>query len=171
MNFPAIPPQDLPKRSKRIQAIANTAAFHFATIEQGGSSLYASFVPKATRLNVLKILAGIGGSEVNHFAIWHDVAGNAPAVSVQGVTFPDIEEEFEGDELRAKGLIMPEPCKFISEDLPLCSVIRPASTENAGAVAAVNALTSSGLFSGQSHSFFELLSTLAHAADAAQREA
>jgi hypothetical protein len=168
VNFPAIPSHDLPKGSKKIQAIANTAAFHFATIEQGGSSLYASFVPKANRHNTLRILAAIGGTEVFHFAIWHDKAGNAPAVSVPGVTFPDMES-FEGDSSRQKDLIMPEPCRFLELDLPDCSVIRPSLTQNAGAMAAAMALTKSGLFIGQSNAFLNALHTLASAADNAQR--
>ena len=47
-NVPAIPQTDLPLPTDstfgfKIQLIANTAGFHFATIEQGGSSLYQSF--------------------------------------------------------------------------------------------------------------------------------
>jgi Ferritin-like domain len=152
----------------QIQAIANTAAFHFGTIEQGGTSLYASMLPKATDLDVIRILAGIGGSEVFHFAIWSDIAGDAPAVTVDGLTFPDFES-FDGDEARQKNLIMPEPCKFLRAGLPDCSVIRPASTQQAGAVAAATALTNSGLFTGQSQQFFATLNALAHAADAAER--
>ena len=124
MNRPAIPVQDLPVGSDEMQAIANTAAFHFGTIEQGGTSLYPALGVKVRDVTVLKILLGIGGSEVNHFAIWHDKAGNAPEVSVPGVSFPDMKS-FEGDPLRQKNLIMPEPCKFINPQLPLCSVIRP----------------------------------------------
>ena len=116
-NRPAVPPHDLPGGSNEIQAIANTAAFHFATIEQGGSSLYSSLVQKVSNLTVLKVVVSIGGSEVNHFAIWHDKAGNAPAVTVPGVSFPDLES-FDGDELRQKNLIMPEPCQFIHPSLP-----------------------------------------------------
>jgi hypothetical protein len=168
-NFPAIPSQDLPMGSDQMQAIANTAGFHFATIEQGGTSLYASFVPKASSLNVLNILAGIGGSEVAHFTIWHDKAGNAPAVSVPGVTFPDMST-FDGDELRQKNLVMPEPCKFITTGLPDCSVVRPASTAKAGAAAAITGLTNSGLFSGQPQAFFNLVNSLAQAADDAKRQ-
>ena len=167
-NFPAIPATDAVS-TDQMQAIANTAAFHFATIEQGGSSLYAQFVPKATEGSTLKILAGIGGAEVAHFTIWHDKAGNAPQVSVPGVTFPDMED-FNGDELRQNNLVMPEPCTFIDANLPICSVIRPASTANAGAMAAVTALTNSGLFGGQSAAFFSLLGSLARAADAAKRD-
>ncbi len=166
---PAIPSHDLPAGSDELQAIANTAAFHFATIEQGGSSLYGSFVPKATNLQVLRILYGIGGAEVNHFAVWHDKAGNAPAVSVPGVTFPDMGS-FDGDETRQNNLIMPEPCKFIDARLPECSVIRPTLTQNAGASAAIAGLTASGLFAGQSPAFFATIRGLALAADAARRE-
>ena len=38
-----------------IQAIANTAAFHFGSIEQGGASLYPALGEKVTSLEVLKI--------------------------------------------------------------------------------------------------------------------
>ena len=167
-NRPTIPLNDLPASANEIQAIANSAAFHFAAIEQGGTSLYASFLPRASSFDVIKILAGIGGSEVVHFAIWHDKAGNAPAVTVPGVTFPDMES-FNGDESRQKNLIMPEPCKFLRPDLPVCSVIRPASRRNAGAVAAATALTNSGLFTGQTQQFFHTLMSLARSADAAFR--
>jgi hypothetical protein len=169
MNRPAIPPHDFPSGSKQIQAIANTAAFHFGTIEQGGSSLYNAMSVKVSDLTVLRIVTSIGGTEVYHFAIWSDGAGNAPKVKVPGLTFPDIEEEFDGDPLRQKSLIMPEPCQFLDASLPHCSVIRPTAPENAGAVAAVTGLTNSGLFSGQSQAFFQTLSDLAAAADAAYR--
>jgi hypothetical protein len=168
VNFPAIPLVDLPPGSDEIQAIANMAAFHFPTIEQGGSSLYSALGLKVTSSVVPKIMFGIGGAEVNHFAIWHDKAGNAPAVSVPGVTFPDLSL-FNEDELRQTNLIMPEPCDFIAESLPDCSVIRPSSKQQAGAMAAVTALTNSGLFQGQTPEFFRTLNTLARAADAATR--
>lgn len=169
VNRPAIPLQDLPVGSDEAQAIANTAAFHFGTIEQGGTSLYPSLAVKVTDLTVLKILLGIGGSEVNHFAIWHDKAGNAPEVEVPGVSFPDMKK-FEGDELRQKNLIMPEPCKFIASNLPECSTIRPiAAPGKPSATAAFHGLTESGLFSGQSSSFFTTMNNLARAADNAFR--
>jgi hypothetical protein len=168
VNRPAIPAQDLPSGSDEIQAIANTAAFHFATIEQGGSSLYSALGLKVTDLTVLQILLGIGGAEVNHFAVWHDKAGNAPEVSVPGVSFPDMKS-FEGDPLRQKNLIMPKPCRFIASQLPLCSVIRPSSTRKAGATAAISGLSSSGLFMGQSQTFFKTILRLAKDADNAVR--
>ncbi len=43
--------------NEHIQAIANVAAFHFGYIEQGGSSLYASMIQKATDPEVVKITA------------------------------------------------------------------------------------------------------------------
>ncbi len=43
-----------------LQAIANTAAFHFATIEQGGNSLYPSMALRATHEEVLRILIILG---------------------------------------------------------------------------------------------------------------
>lgn len=167
-NRPTIPAHDLPTGSAEMQAIANSAAFHFAAIEQGGASLYSSLVEKVSNVFVLKVVVGIGGTEVNHFAIWHDKAGNAPAVTVPGVSFPDIES-FDGDPTRQKNLIMPEPCQFISSQLPKCSVIRPTSLSKAGAVAAFTALTDSGLFTGQSSAFFNMMNLLARLADLARR--
>ena len=100
-----------------LQAIANTAAFHFPTIEQGGSSLYPSLAQRATDVEVLRILMSIGPTETMHFQTWSDVAGNAPPLTavdpVTGVrvTFPDLEVE---NELFDKALIMPEPCPFLN---------------------------------------------------------
>ncbi len=169
-NRPGIPPVDLPSGSDEIQAIANTAAFHFAAIEQGGSSLYSSLALKATNLTVLRIVVSIGGAEVNHFAIWHDKAGNAPAVTIPGsggVRFPDMED-FNGNQAKQNNLIMPEPCAFIDR-LPFCAIIRPTLTANAGAMHALHAFSGSGIFSGQSQAFLNMLSSLASNADAAQR--
>src|SRR5438552_3825877 len=124
VNQPAIPLRDN-YTADEIQAIANTAGFHFAYIEQGGSSLYTSLLPQVTHPDVVRIVPGIGGAEVHHFAIWHDIAGDAPAVSVNGLVFPNFET-FDGDEARQKNLIMPEPCTFLRADLPPCSVVRPS---------------------------------------------
>src|SRR5437762_9191501 len=64
-----------------LQAIANTAGFHFPTIEQGGSSLYPSLAQRATDVEVLRILMSIGPTETMHFQTWSDTAGNAPALT------------------------------------------------------------------------------------------
>jgi hypothetical protein len=158
-------------KQKRMQAIANTAAFHFPMIEQGGSSLYTTMSLKVSSLEVLRIVVSIGGVEVNHFAVWHDKAGNAVPVTdpETGVNFPDLNSPPFGGETFQTNLIMPEPCDFIDKRLPKCSVIRPSTVHNSGAMAAVKALTADGLFDGQSKKFFAAAHALAHAADSAHR--
>ena len=173
---PAIPrDKDDTTVKARIQAIANTAAFHFAFIEQGGSSLYTTLLQQVSSVEVLRIVASIGGVEIDHFSLWHDKVSNAlspPAAPVTdpetGLTFPDLSAN--KDELRQTNLILPEPTRFISSSLPLVSVIRPSSTKNSGAVAAVNAFTADNLFKHQSGEFFEKLMDLAVRADKAKRE-
>ena len=177
VNVPAIPNADLAIGGDDIQLIANTAGFHFATVEQGGSSLYDSFIPKATAVETLRIVAAIGGTEVQHFEIWQDKAGNAPPVPMAtGALFPQLpmapSQTPNGHDVADPidtNQVMARPCKFISANLPLCAVIRPTSTAKAGAVAAAHGLTKSGLFMGQSEAFFELLFELAAEADAAMR--
>lgn len=156
-----------------LQAIANTAGFHFPTIEQGGTTLYPAMAQRATSAEVLRILISIGPTETMHFQTWSDKAGNAPPlnkvidpVTNVSVTFPDFSNA--GEDLKAN-LIMPEPCPFISKDLPICSVIRPTETKGI-ATGVVNFLTAMGLFSGQSKEFFALLADLAEDADEARRE-
>ena len=158
---------------QRMQAIANTAGFHFAMIEQGGSSLYTTMALKASSLEVLRIVVAIGGVETNHFSLWHDKAGNACADPLAGVKdpktgtfFPDLNKS--GSEATQTNLILPEPCEFI-RGLPPCSVVRPTLDSNAGAMAAVRGLTADGLFTGQSPAFFAFIKGLARAADAAVR--
>jgi hypothetical protein len=153
-----------------LQAIANTAAFHFPTIEQGGNSLYPSMAQRATHPEVLRILISIGPTETMHFQTWSDKAGNAPPLTavdpVTGVsvTFPDLEDV--GEDLQ-KSLIMPEPCPFLSRSLPRCSVIRPTNTKGA-ATGALKFLTDMGLFIGQSPVFFAYMQDLAEDADEAR---
>jgi len=153
-----------------LQAIANTAGFHFATIEQGGTSLYPSEALRATHEEVLRILISIGPTETMHFQTWSDKAGNAPPLTavdpVTGVsvTFPDLDVT---DELFKKNLIMPEPCQFLDRSLPICSIIRPTQTQGI-AMGVVTFLTNMGLFIGQSPAFFALLTQLAQAADHAK---
>ena len=192
LNEPAIPlndtdtppgqPQPVPPataQESRMQAIANTAGFHFAFIEQGGSSLYPTLALKASSEEVLRILLSIGGVEIDHFSLWHDKAGNAVAQPLAGVTdpetgltFPDLNAVTPAAalELTQTNKIQPEPCDFLEgETLPPCSVIRPTSTALGGAVATVNAFRDDGLFNGQSTEFFELAMQLATAADNARR--
>jgi hypothetical protein len=180
VNVPGIPNADLTVGGDDIQVIANTAGFHFATIEQGGSSLYDSLLLKANSSEVLRIVASIGGTEIQHFEVWQDKAGNAPPVPATGpnagTRFPNLprseDQEPNGvdpaDPIDTNQ-IMPRPCTFISPDLPPCSVIRPTSTAQAGAVAAFKGFTAMGLFEGQSKAFFDFVFDLAEEADEAKR--
>jgi len=169
--FPAIPRSDADLSPKNhIQAIANTAGFHFAFIEQGGTSLYPSLAQRVTNVEVLRILLSIGPTETAHFQTWHDKAGNAPALRdpTNGLVFPDLNAPPFGGQDFQTNLIMPEPTVFLKRTFPAVSIIRPTETQGA-AMGAVKALTDDGLFIGQSPAFFAVLQDLAAKADAAQR--
>ena len=164
----AIPRTDDDLVEPFLQAVANTAGFHFATIEQGGNSLYPSLAQRATHEEVIRILISIGPTETMHFQTWSDKAGNAPPLTnvidpVTGVsvTFPDLDVS---DPLLKKNLIMPEPCPFLDRNLPIVSIIRPTQTEGA-AMGALTFLTNMGLFIGQSQAFFNYMAQLARDAD------
>jgi hypothetical protein len=170
--FPAIPRNDNDLTpSDHIQAIANTAAFHFGTIEQGGTSLYPSLAQRVTSVEVLRILLAIGPTETAHFQTWHDKAGNAKVVTdpTNGLEFPDLNSPPFGGEDFQTNLIMPEPTIFLSRKFPPVSMIRPSQTQGA-AMGAAKALTAGGLFIGQPSEFFNVLNDLAEQADAARRE-
>ncbi len=169
--FPAIPRSDADlSPANHIQAIANTAGFHFCFIEQGGTSLYPSLAQRVSNVEVLRVLLSIGPTETAHFQTWHDKAGNAPALTdpTNGLVFPDLNSPPFGGELFQTNLIMPEPTIFLSRKFPPVSIIRPTNTQGA-AMGAVKALTDDGLFIGQPKEFFTLLQQLAQQADAAQR--
>jgi hypothetical protein len=175
--FTAIPRTDADNApDDHLQAIANTAAFHMATIEQGGSSLYPSLAQRASSAEVLRILISIGPTETMHFQTWSDKAGNAVSSPLapltdptNGLTFHDLNTPPFGGETFQTNLIMPEPCPFLSRKLPKCSVIRPTQTRGA-AMGALKFLSDMGLFSGQSADFFKFMRMLAAEADAARRE-
>jgi hypothetical protein len=166
-----------------LQAIAFTAGFHFAFIEQGGSSLYPALAQKATNLEVLRILLSIGPSETMHFQTWQDKAGNAlpvsdfDSVNNSSVTFSTLSaakgetdpESLNGDTLQAN-LIMPEPTHFIDPGLGPVAIVRPTSTKFGGAVASFQSFVDDGLFIGQPKHFFDLLFDLANEADQATRQ-
>jgi hypothetical protein len=169
--FPAIPRSDHDLKPKRhLQAIANTAGFHFATIEQGGTSLYPSLAQRVSDPEVLRILLSIGPTETMHFQTWSDKAGNAPPVKdpTNGLVFPDLNSRPFGGQNFRTNLIMPEPTAFLDRKFPVCSVIRPTATQGA-AMGALKFLTDDGLFRGQSAAFFTFMTGIAQAADAAQR--
>jgi hypothetical protein len=166
-----------------INAIAFTAGFHFAFIEQGGTSIYPQLAQRVSDPEVLRILLSIGPSETMHFQTWQDKAGNANTnpngppgnppftvvdpVNNSTVTFVDLH--FNQTELLQANLIMPEPCPFLNRNFPICSIIRPTATKNA-AMGAVKALTADGLFIGQTNEFMQLVTDLAADADRAKRE-
>src|SRR5467141_232243 len=174
---PAIPRTDNDANDGNFfQAIVNTAGFHFAFIEQGGTSLYPQLAQRVSNVEVLRIVLSIGGTEICHFQTWHDKAGNAPQLNnvidpVTGVsvTFPDLNSPPLGGENFQTNLIMPEPTTFLSRRLPACSIIRPTATKGA-ATGALESLTADGLFIGQSAAFLGFMRDLAENADAARRE-
>jgi hypothetical protein len=154
--------------SNHLQAIANTAGFHFCFIEQGGSSLYPSLAQRVTDPEVLRILLSIGPTETSHFQTWHDKAGNAPPLTDGSLVFPDLNSNPDADDFQTN-LIMPEPTMFLNKKFPAVSIIRPTETEGA-AMGAVQSFIDDGLFIGQSSAFFRTLTELAREADAARRE-
>jgi hypothetical protein len=167
--FPAIPRSDADLvPDKHIQAIANTAGFHFAMIEQGGTSLYPSLAQRVVNPEVLRILLSIGPTEAMHFQTWHDKAGNALPLTdpTNGLVFPDLNSPPFGGEEFQTNLIMPEPTIFLDRKFPPCSIVRPTETKGI-AMGVVTFLKNTGLFVGQSDEFFATMNELAEAADAA----
>ena len=188
---PAIPVSDddlvldkMGNISTHLQAIANTAGFHFCFIEQGGSSLYPTLAQKVTNLEVLQVLLSIGPSETMHFQVWHDKAGNAQILTDGALSFPDLNSgndpnggggtQQENADSFQTNLIMPEPTFFLHKGLGPVSIIRPTSEAGGGgAVAAVVSFVEDGLFrdpaTGNNTPIVAKLMTLAEEADDARR--
>jgi hypothetical protein len=170
-----------------LKAIAFTAGFHFAFIEQGGTSLYPALAQHVTNLEVLRVLLSIGPSETMHFQTWQDKAGNATPltdfdkVNNSSVTFTDLKgaqgetdpESLKGDTLQAN-LIMPEPTHFLNKKFGPVAIIRPTSIKNGGAVASVVSFAQDGLFldptTGKNTGLVAKLMQLAEEADEARRQ-
>jgi hypothetical protein len=166
-----------------LQAIANTAGFHFCFIEQGGTSLYPTLAQKVTNLEVLRVLLSIGPSETMHFQVWHDKAGNAPAITDGNLTFPNLNSGVDpnngatgaavADEFQTN-LIMPEPTIFLNSKFGPVSIIRPTAEPNGGAMAAVQSFVDDGLFldpaTGKNTGIVGVLRSLAEEADEARRQ-
>jgi hypothetical protein len=167
--FPAIPRNDGDLTPKNhLQAIANTAGFHFGYIEQGGTSLYPALAQRVSDKEVLRVVLSIGPTEAMHFQTWQDKAGNAPPLTdpTNGLVFPDLNAlPFDTQNFQTN-LIMPEPTVFLSRTFPAVSIVRPTATKGI-AMATIQSFTADGLFRGQSPAFFAVLRTLAEAADAA----
>src|SRR5258708_3424254 len=129
--FPAIPRSNADLTPpNHLQAIANTAGFHFAFIEAGGTSLYPQLAQRVDDPEVLRILLSIGPTETMHFQTWHDKAGNAPPLTdpTNGLVFPDLNAD---GELTQTNLIMPEPTIFLERKFPIVSIIRPTQSKGA----------------------------------------
>jgi hypothetical protein len=182
---PSNPPTSI---TDKLKAIAFTAGFHFAFIEQGGTSLYPTLAQQVTNLEVLRILLSIGPSETMHFQTWQDKAGNATPLTVTDpvnnstVTFTDLHvaqgetnpESLNGDTLQAN-LIMPEPTHFLNPKFGPVAIIRPTSTALGGAVAAVQSFLTDGLFinpktNKSDTGIVQRLMQLAEEADEARRQ-
>ena len=175
--FPAIPRTNADfDPPAHIQAIANTAAFHFGFIEQAGTSLYATLSQQVSNAEVLKIALSIGGDEICHFLEWVDFSGNGVQPPIAPLTDPTNDLTFPNfnsppNPLLQTNLIFPVPCEFISPNLPRCAVIRPTSREGGlNAVGAIKGFIADGLFIGQPLAFTQLLFDLAQEADSANRE-
>jgi hypothetical protein len=169
-----------------LKAIAFTAGFHFAFIEQGGTSLYPTLAQHVSNLTVLRILLSIGPSETMHFQTWQDKAGNATPLTVfdkvnkSTVTFTDLTqaqgetdpESLAGNTLQAN-LIMPEPCHFLDPKFGPVAIVRPTSIRNSGATQAVLGFVHDGLFldpkTGKNTGIVNRLLELAEEADEARR--
>jgi hypothetical protein len=169
-----------------LKAIAFTAGFHFAFIEQGGTSLYPTLAQHVSNLEVLRILLSIGPSETMHFQTWQDKAGNATPltdfdkINNSSATFTDLTqaqgetnpESLNGDTLQSN-LIMPEPTHFLDQKFGPVAIVRPTSIKNSGATDAVLGFLSDGLFLGQTPlkkpELVQVLLELAEEADEARR--
>jgi hypothetical protein len=170
-----------------LKAIAFTAGFHFAFIEQGGTSLYPALAQHVSNLEVLRILLSIGPSETMHFQTWQDKAGNATPltdfdkINNSSVTFSTLSaaqgetnpESLNGDTLQAN-LIMPEPTDFLDKKFGPVAIIRPTSIKFGGAVASVVSFAQDGLFldpkTKKNTGLLAVLMQLAEEADEARRQ-
>lgn len=175
-----------------LKGLAFTAGFHFAFIEQGGSSLYPTLAQKVTNLEVLRILLSIGPSETMHFQTWQDKAGNAnlgnpqpftvsDPVNGSTVTFTDLsqglgessDETTNAGQVLQANLIMPEPTHFLDPKFGPVAIVRPTSTKLNGAVAAVQGFVDDNLFfnpaTGSNTAIVGRLMELAEEADGARR--
>lgn len=166
---PAIPRDDSElDDTSQVQAMANTAAFHFRYVEQEVSNLYTSLGQRMRRAKVLRIILGIGGQEIAHFLDWSNFAfkvlHDQPFKSVdadlradQKVTFPN----FNAASPRfSRGASM-------RKDLSPNWVVRHMNDRFGPAVATIRSFTENGLFHGQQATFLRMLTMLAEEADAA----
>lgn len=177
VNRQAIPRSDADfDGPSHVQAIANTAAFHFGYIEYLVSSLYATFSHKLKRAKVLKVALGIGGNEIAHFLEWVDFAGNA--VQWPPFQFDTLPSPMDGYDpqvgtrtkvtapLDHRSLNFPVPTDVTSQFLNDCASLLPLEPRF-GAVNTIYNFSQNGLFVGQSPEFLRTLLQMAEDADSA----
>lgn len=177
VNQHAIPRTDSDlERPSEVQAIANTAAFHFGYIEYLVSRVYATISQKLKRAKVLKVALGIGGGEIDHFFAWVDLAGNV----VHKPPFKAEETELSAtnDCSRESTLkvIVKGRCEYLNLDFvipaaltnerrPYTPFIGAQSADAGGAVATAYEFLRNGLFAEQSSEFLRTLFEMAREAD------
>lgn len=161
----AIPTKQI-ERERDLIGMAGVSGLHFAAIEQGGSSLYNTLLRQISSVEVLEIVSSIYATEAIHFAIFNKVLEQYPGFNNGKGTLviPDLT-----DRRQNSAHVMATPTQFLRADLPRCSVIRPGTPKNSGAVASATGLVKSGLFTGQSQTFLDAVVSFAKAADAATR--
>src|SRR5437868_13410526 len=99
-----------------------------------------------------------------HFQTWQDKAGNATPltdfdpVNNSTVTFVDLTTG-QPETLQAN-LIMPEPCEFISPNLPACSIIRPTGPTQLAATAFIQSFLADGPPRAQPTQFMHIITSL-----------
>ena len=139
-----------------MQAIANSAAFHFAMIEQGGSNLYTTLSLQVTSLEVLRIWSASagGGRSLRRLAGRRCQWVEPPLAEVKdpetGTFFPNLDAS--GVDSTRANKIFPVPSNHRPEPAR-CSIVRPTLSKNGGAMERrVPHVT--GLFQGQCSALF-----------------
>src|SRR4051795_7713157 len=93
---PAIPTSNS-VGDQALAGIARVAAFHFAWVEQAGTSLYDQFVPYISSREVLRIVSSIYATEAVHYAIFRDsLNGITEFQNGTNLVVPDLTEGRQG---------------------------------------------------------------------------
>ena len=157
---PAIPTSN-GLSDRQLGAIARVAAFHFPSIEQGGTSLYDQFVPIVSSKEVLRIVSSIYGTEAIHYAIFRDsLTGVTAFKSADGkLVVPDLTKGQRRVARHAEALRLPRqaPADLLGDPPVLAGQGRGAGGGRR--------LSAQNLFKGQSEGFFQAVTALAKAAD------
>ena len=161
---PTVPTSDTLSDTE-MATVAQAAAFHFASVDQGGSSLYTSLLPYVRDERTVSILAAIGPIEVFQFATFSTSLQGIRAISGSTIDFPDLVNIPESSRSSIPVPARYNPRNEADRVFPLTAVIRPNTRKFGGAVAAATSLAKSGLFTGQPAPFLNAVVGLAKAAD------